>query len=61
MNKQTRKDADESLDKARAEGVEILPYSDVDVESFRLALSDIIAKYSAADESLYQIIVNDGK
>ncbi len=61
MNKQTRKDADESLDKARAEGVEILPYSDVDVESFRSALSDIIAKYSAADESLYQIIVNDGK
>ncbi|MBS6952462.1 MAG: TRAP transporter substrate-binding protein [Enterocloster asparagiformis] len=61
MNKQTRTDAEESFSKAADEGVEIIPYSDVDVDAFKSALSEIITKYSAADEKLYQIIVEAGK
>ena len=53
---QTRKDSDESYVKAEADGVKVIPYEEIDVESFKQALSGIVDEYSNLAPDLYDII-----
>ena len=53
---QTRKDSDESYVKAEADGVKVIPYEQIDVESFKQALSGIVDEYSNLAPDLYDII-----
>ena len=52
----TREDAANSYASAEADGVKIIYNKDIDVESFKTALAQIIEKYSALDPELYGII-----
>lgn len=53
---QTRKDAEDSYAIAEEDGVKIIPYSEIDVDSFKTALQPIIDEYSQIDPELYGII-----
>ncbi len=53
---QTRLDAENSYALAEEEGVKIIPYEDIDIDSFKTALQPIIDSYSALDPELYGII-----
>lgn len=53
---QTRLDAENSFKTAEADGVKIIPYAEVDIDSFKTALQPIIDSYSALDPELYGII-----
>lgn len=53
---QTRLDAENSYALAEEESVKIIPYEDIDIDSFKTALQPIIDSYSALDPELYGII-----
>lgn len=53
---QTRKDSDESYVKAEADGVKVIPYEEIDIDSFKQALSGIVDEYSNLAPDLYDII-----
>lgn len=53
---QTRLDAENSYKVAADEGVKIVPYSEIDVASFKTALQPIIDNYSKLDTELYGVI-----
>lgn len=53
---QTRQDAENSYTTAQADGVKIIPYEEMDIDSFKAALQPIIDSYSALDAGLYSII-----
>lgn len=56
LSAKTVQDSDESYEKAEEDGVTIVPYEEVDVESFKTALSGIMESYSQIDPELYEII-----
>lgn len=56
LAEQTRKDAEDSYTIAEEDGVKIIPYEEIDIESFKTALQPIIDSYSALDPELYGII-----
>ena len=53
---QTRKDSDESYVKAEADGVKVIPYEEIDIDSFKQALSGVVDEYSNLAPDLYDII-----
>lgn len=56
MNDAAISDNDTYREQAKAAGVEIIPYEDVDVDSFTAVLADIIKDYSSQDQQLYDLI-----
>lgn len=56
MNEAAIANNDIYREQAREAKVEIIPYDEVDVESFTTALSGLIKEYSSADQKLYDII-----
>ena len=52
----TREDSENSYAKAAEDGVTVIPYEEIDVESFKTALAEIIDSYAQIDPELYAII-----
>lgn len=56
MNEAAIANNDIYREQAVEQNVEIIPYDEVDVDSFTTALADLIKEYSSADQELYDII-----
>lgn len=56
LNAQVRIDSDNSYAVAAQDGVKVIPYEDIDIESFKTALAGIIDTYSKLDPELYALI-----
>ena len=56
LNAQVRADADASYEIAKEEGVVVIPFEEIDIDSFKTALSGIIDNYSKLDTELYSLI-----